>query len=624
MCGIAGFASENPLLDAATLNSMRDALTHRGPDDYGSIIWGPDGLLIPSDLEQGAVGLAHRRLSIIDLSSAGHQPMCNEDGMLWISYNGEFYNFKEYRQDLLQKHSFSSNTDTETILHLFEEKGIENTLACINGMFAFALWDVRKRCLFLARDRLGKKPLYYVHRPDGALLFASEIKALLASSLVDANAVDPAALIQHWSYGYTTGEQTIYPQIKRLLPGHYGVWENGHFETHEYWDCPFGVGKVRSEPLPELADELESLLCDSIRLRLVSDVPVGLFLSGGIDSALIASLTCKKVGAGLNSFTIGFSHAAFDEAPYAAAIANHLGISNTMLPLAEDMLPSVPTIADHFDELFGDSSAIPTYFLCKLAREHVTVALTGDAGDELFAGYRTYAKALQLWGDSAQRRLFREPRSLIRAAMDEAFRWMQRHQLQTVLELQMPPRHLRKVLSPQIWHALGKASPYKERERWYGRTQDADLLSKLQYMNLKTYMVDDVLVKVDRMSMASSLECRCPFLDYRVVEFAARLPYYAKVDELGRQKNILRHILRKYVPDLIMDRPKQGFAVPWAEWCRGEFGATLREAWIQQNNPYHVRSAAKWLFPEGRDGNPFHQWYAFTVLRSFERSYTLR
>ena len=247
-------------------------------------------------------------------------------------------------------------------------------------MFAFALWDARKRRLFLARDRIGQKPLYYTRRADGALLFASEIKALLASGVVDSDSVDPAALIQHWSYGYSTGEQTIYPQIKRLLPGHYAVWENGDFETHEYWDCPFGVGEIRNESLPELADELEHLLCDAIRLRLVSDVPVGLFLSGGIDSALIAALTRKRVGADLNSFTIGFSHASYDEAPHATAIANHLGLSNQTLPLDEDMLPHVAGIADHFDELFGDSSAIPTFFLSKLAREHVTVALTGDAG----------------------------------------------------------------------------------------------------------------------------------------------------------------------------------------------------------------------------------------------------
>jgi asparagine synthase (glutamine-hydrolysing) len=617
MCGIVGFVSLDPLLDGCRLRTMNDKLAHRGPDDAGDILWDRDGKRIVHDHAQACVGLAHRRLSIIDLSYAGHQPMSNESEELWITYNGEFYDFFSYRQELRERHIFRSNTDTETILHLFEEKGIEQTLSCINGMFAFGLWDMRQRRLFLARDRLGKKPLYYMHRSDGSLLFASEIKALLASGFVDASRVDAASLVQHWSYGYSTGEQTLYPQIKRLLPGHYGVWEDGRFETHEYWDCPFGIGNLRTEPLGDLAEELEALLCDAIRLRLVSDVPVGLFLSGGIDSALIAALTTKVVGADLNSFTIGFSHAAFDEAPHAAAIASHLGLSNTMLPVDEDMLPHVSGIADHFDELFGDSSAIPTYFLSKLARAHVTVALTGDAGDELFAGYRTYAKALQLWGNLDQRRLFYEPCSFSRKMMDEAFRHLHRHHLQTVLELQMPPRRLRKILAQQVFDSLAGASPYQERERWYSRTEGAELLSRLQYMNLKTYMVDDVLVKVDRMSMASSLECRCPFLDYRVVEFASRLPYYAKIDEQGRQKNILRHILRKYVPDSIMDRPKQGFSVPWAEWCRGAFGDELRRAWVMQRNPYHQQAAANWIFPQGRDGNPFHQWYAYCILRFF-------
>jgi asparagine synthase (glutamine-hydrolysing) len=545
--------------------------------------------------------------------------MANEDQSLWISYNGEFYNFMDYREDLEKSHDFSSHTDTETILHLYEEYGIEKTLSRMNGMFAFGLWEPESKRLTLARDRLGQKPLYYVLFDDGSLIFASEIPALLASGKIEESAIDPAALIQHWSYGYSTGEQTIFPQIKRLLPGHYAVWENGQFYTYEYWDCPFGVEDLRDEPLDVLADELESILCDAIRLRLISDVPVGLFLSGGIDSALMAALTSKAVGANLNSFTIGFSHAAYDEAPHASAIARHLDIQNTILPLDEDMLPHVGHIADHFGELFGDSSAIPTYFLSKLAREHVTVALTGDAGDELFAGYGTYAKALQLWGNREQRRLFKEPRTVIRALMDEMFRQLHRHDLQTVLEFQMPPRHLRKILSKDVWELLGTSNPYHERERWYDRTSDADLLSQLQYMNLKTYMVDDVLVKVDRMSMASSLECRSPLLDYRVVEFASRLPYYAKIDDAGRQKNILRHILRRYVPDTIMDRPKQGFAVPWAEWCRGDFGKSLRDAWGSQQDRYHLKSAAEWIFPHDRDGNPFHQWYAYTTLRFFAR-----
>lgn len=617
MCGIAGFVSRTPLFEETRLRAMRDTLAHRGPDDAGLALWDEGGRPV-GEGEPGVVGLAHRRLSIIDLSAAGHQPMSNEAGDVWICYNGEFYNFGDYRQELEPRHAFASHTDTETILHLFEEHGLPETLRRMNGMFAFALWDSRTKKLFLARDRLGKKPLYYAHLPDGSLIFASEIKALLASGKVAGKSCDPSALVQFWTYGYATGSRTIFPQIQRLLPGHYAVWQEGRLETREYWDCPFGVGELRKEPLPALADELEALLCDAIRLRLVSDVPVGLFLSGGIDSSLIAALTSKGVGVDLNSFTIGFASQAFDEAPHAAAIAQHLGLSNRVLPVDEDLLPQVEAIARQFDEPFGDSSAIPTYFLSKLARAHVTVALTGDAGDELFAGYRVYAKALQLWGDARQRRMFDEPRTLLRRAMDEVFRHVNRHRLGTVVEMQMSPRRLRRVLSGKVWRELSGRNPHADRESWYPRVAGADLLSRLQYMNIKTYLVDDILVKVDRMSMAWALECRCPFLDHRVVEFAARLPYEAKIDERGRQKNILRHILRKYVPDRLVDRPKRGFAVPWAEWCRGPFGSELRERWSRQRNGYHRPEAAGFLFPADRDGDAFHQWHAYCALLHFE------
>lgn len=617
MCGIVGFASREPLLASSTLTAMRDTLVHRGPDDAGCQVWGLDGR--PTNETRGVVGLGHRRLSIIDLSPSGRQPMSNETGDLWITYNGEFYNFDDYRLELSQRHRFASNTDTEVILHLFEDFGLEETLIRMNGMFAFALWDARKRRLFLARDRLGKKPLYYAYLPDGSLIFASEIKALLESGCIDETKMDTAALIQFWTYGYATGEKTIFSEIRRLLPGHYASWHDGNLEIREYWDCPFGIAEeIRTEPLPALAEELEELLCDAIRLRLVADVPVGLFLSGGIDSSLIAALTRKAIGAELESFTIGFSQEAFNEAPEASAVAEHLGLANIALETNDDVLPKVGTIARQFDELFGDSSSIPTYYLAKLARRHVTVALTGDAGDELFAGYPIYRKALQLWGDSRQRNLFNEPRVLHRRILDEVFRHLHRKDLLTVFEMLTSPRLLRRFLSREVWNRLPDSNPFLERERWYGRTRDADLLSQLQYTNMKTYLPDDILVKVDRMSMAWALECRCPFLDHRIVEFAARLPYEAKIDKQGRQKHILRHVLRKYIPDELMDRPKKGFGVPWAEWCRGPFGKRLRSAWSSQTNIFHRRRAASRLFPENTDGDAMHQWFAFCVLHFFE------
>jgi len=304
MCGIAGFISLYPLLDKKTLISMSEVLSHRGPDDSGIELWDENGN--NSNTGKGFVGLSHKRLSIIDLSSAGRQPMCNETRDIWITLNGEFYNYLEYRQMLKKNHDIISNTDTEIIIHIFEEDGIEKTLQKINGMFAFALWDSKNHKLFLARDRIGKKPLYYVHTPDGALVFASEIKSLLKSGMVNQNKIDPVALFQFWTYGYIIGERTIYQQVRQLLPGHYAVWKNGKLCIREYWDCPFSPDSSKERKLEDISDELEALLLDAIRLRFISDVPVGLFLSGGIDSSLVAALAAKVTKKAVQSFTISF------------------------------------------------------------------------------------------------------------------------------------------------------------------------------------------------------------------------------------------------------------------------------------------------------------------------------
>ncbi len=617
MCGIAGFVSTRPLLDHARLCAMRDTLRHRGPDDAGTLVWDEAGNPLPSGV--GAVGLAHRRLSIIDLSDAGHQPMSNEDGSIWLTYNGEFYDFQTQRDALSAEHQFASQTDSETIVHLYEAHGIGGTLERMNGMFAFAIWDAPRKSLVLARDRLGQKPLYYTRASDGSLLFASEIKALLASGHVDRDAIDPVALLQFWTYGYATGEQTVYRDIKRLPPGHYAEWHDGEFTVTEYWDCVFGIGDPDSRSLDEQADELEALLSDAIRLRLISDVPAGLFLSGGIDSCLIAALTAKSVGVPLNAFTIGFDDARYDESGPAAAVAAHLGLSNTILPVTEDVQPQVAEIARHFDEPFGDSSAIPTYFLSKLAREHVTVALTGDAGDELFGGYNIYDAGLGRFGSAAERCRFQQPAGMAQRVRDAALRLINSEAWLTELEMQADPRTLRSILSDESWAAAHAGRPFASRERAYSVTRGADALSRMQYMNLKTYLPDDILVKVDRMSMASSLECRSPLLDYRVVEFASRMPFASKIDATGKRKAILRRILSRYVPDALMDRPKKGFGVPWGEWCAGPYGAQLRERWQSEKNQYHKTDAADVLFPHGHSGNAVIQWNAFCCLKFFRR-----
>lgn len=615
MCGIAGFVSCRPLLDDKCLQAMQGTLAHRGPDNAGCELWDISGRRIAEG--QATVGLAHRRLSIIDLSAAGHQPMSNEEGDVWISYNGEFYNFGDYHTELTPRHRFASHTDTEMVLHLFEDYGLEKTLHRMNGMFAFAIWDIKTQTLYLARDRLGKKPLYYAHLADGSLLFASEIKALIASGLIDQSKIDPAALVQFWTYGYATGARTIYSQIRRILPGHFAVWKDGEFREQEYWDCHFGMTGDATCSLDTLADELESLLCDSIRLRLIADVPVGLFLSGGIDSSLIAALTKKIAGVEINSFTIGFADESFNEAKYAKAVAAHLHLPNKVLHVTEDIQPSVETISRQFDEPFGDSSAIPTWFVAKLARQHVMVALTGDAGDELFAGYNAYTKALSLWGSPEQRCMFTGTQTPLQKLVDLRMRLVRGDRRLTVLEMMMSPRELRRILSAEVWQLLTGTNPYEDREHWYARVANADLLSRLQYMNLKTYLPDNILVKVDRTSMAWSLECRCPLLDHRVVEFAARLPYAAKIDKAGRRKAILRRILQKYVPDHLIERPKMGFSVPWAQWCQGPLGTQLRERWQHQANPYHRPEAATRIFPMHKIGWASRQWNAYCALQFF-------
>ena len=462
MCGIVGFAGLGPTLTESRLCRMREALQHRGPDDAGLAVWDLDG--VPVVGAPATIGLAHARLSIIDLSSDGHQPMANEDGRIHIVFNGEFYNFAEHRQRLESRHRFASRTDTEVLLHLFEDAGIEKTLAGINGMFAFAVWDADARTLTLARDRLGKKPLYYIQTSDGGIIFASEIQALIESGLVDRARIDTAALVQFWTYGYSTGERTIYQQIKRLPPGHYAVWRDGKLDVREYWDCPFGAEPEPGRSLDSLADELESLLLDAVRLRLVADVPVGLFLSGGIDSSLIAAVAARASGGALKTFSIGFSHQKFNEAPYAEAVAQHLGLPHHVLTVTEALEPHFGEIARQFGEPFGDSSAVATYFVCKLAREHVTVALTGDAGDELFAGYDAYAKGLLFWGSAEQRRLFAHRLTPLQK-MVECHHWFQRGDRRlTVLERIMPPRELRRILSRRTWDEMGTAKPYEERE----------------------------------------------------------------------------------------------------------------------------------------------------------------
>ena len=620
MCGIVGFVGIKGGLSAAVLKGMRDALAHRGPDGFGEIRWHANGRLAVDD-EPSEIGLAHRRLSIIDLSEAGAQPMSNEDGSLWITYNGEFFNFHDYRGELEAKgHVFRSHCDTETILHLYEEVGLEKTLARMNGMFAFGMWDSKKQELILARDRLGKKPLYYAHLPDGSLLFASEMKALFASGLIDQSRLDLTALDQFWTFGFPIGSRTSYIQIRRLEAAQYLVWRQGKIELRTYWDCPFGVHVSPDRGLDAWADELEELLCDAIRIRLVSDVPLGLFLSGGIDSSLLAALTVQKLNRSIDSYTISFAENEFDESTYAMQIAQHLGISNKVLMVDEDLQSYFGAIARQFDGPFGDSSAIPTYFVAKSARQYVTVTLTGDGGDEVFGGYDTYKEGLRLWGTRDQQKKFRRKLTLPEACWYAKLRWMGSRRGFDLLQSQSSPKHRRRIYSRQLRQAVSASTSAGDRTKWYEPVRGADWLSQMQYVSMKVNMVDDVLEKVDRMSMANSLECRSPLLDYRVVEFAARLPFSAKMDEYGKGKAILRRVLSRYVPEKLFNRPKQGFCAPWEVWCQGELGKQLRGRWEKMDSMLFSAGASEMLFPSARKGSAFRQWQAFSLMEFMGRN----
>lgn len=621
MCGFAGLVCRSEEVSRSCLVKMQDSLIHRGPDDAGLIILNENGRQCSED-EKGLVGLAHRRLSIIDLSTSGRQPMANEDGRIWIAYNGECYNFQKLRSDLEQcGHVFSSRTDTEVLIHGYEQWGIEGLLQQINGMFGFAIWDQNERILVLARDRVGKKPLYYTIYDKGSIVFSSEIKALIAGGFIDTEDIDETALIQFWTYGYSTGERTLFRNVRRLLPGHFAIWRDGEFVVHEYWDCVFGAQEVAGRNIDDFADELEVLLIDAIKIRLIADVPVGVFLSGGVDSSLISALTAQLTGEDIRSFSVGFSDEKYNEAGFAKTVAEHLGIENVQLQVEEDLSPFFRPIALHFDELFGDSSAIPTYFISKLTREHVTVALTGDAGDELFAGYDGYAKALSIWGKAAERKLFRGRVSLFQQLVDYyQLGFASGDQRLSALERILPLSMLKKIFTPLVFEKVSLQDAFHDREQWYARSENADLLSRLQYMNLKTYLPDDILVKVDRMSMVHALECRSPFLDYRIVEFATKLPFKCKIGPQGQQKYLLRRILSRYLPDKIINRPKMGFSIPWSEWCKGSLGHEIKNRWKSMKSPYFQEKAADILFPGKRLGWPNRQWNAFCTVNFFGRT----
>jgi asparagine synthase (glutamine-hydrolysing) len=569
MCGIAGIVQSDGVTRAGVASrvarTMADTLAHRGPDDAG--VWESD---------DGRVALAHRRLSIIDLSPLGHNPMPWDGGRLWITFNGEIYNFLELRAELeVDGCRFRSRTDTEVILAAYDKWGV-HAVDHFVGMFAFALWDEPRRRLWLVRDRLGKKPLYY-SQSDGTLRFASELKAVVADREVPRR-VDPAAVRMYLRYGYVPSPYTIYASVRKLPPAHYLLLEGGQFTTHRYWDpLEYALAdKTRADDAAEA--ELESRLSTAVRQRLLADVPLGAFLSGGVDSSLVVALMQEQSATPVRTFTIRFDNPAFNEADHAAAVARHLGTEHHEQTCDErQMLAVVDRLPEMFDEPFADSSAVPTYLVSRVARERVTVALSGDGGDELFFGYpryRFHSNASVVLG---------LPRPLRRTAAFAAARLPTRRlkRIADVLRSDEPDKYARFVtwwrpadIEKLTGHQALEAPLYAE---VLARGAAIDRDDRPGLLDLVSYLPEDILTKVDRASMAVSLEVRAPLLDHRVVELALSLP--SSLKRKGRStKWPLRRLLYKRVPRALIDRPKMGFGVPMGDWFRGPLHDRMNSA----------------------------------------------
>lgn len=551
-------------VETGVLKRMSDTQHHRGPDDQGFY-------------SAAGIGLAHQRLSIIDVAG-GRQPLSNEDGSVWIVFNGEIYNFQELnRQFLSSGHQFKTRSDTETIVHLYEELG-EACFAELRGMFAIALWDARRRRLILARDRIGKKPLYYSW--DGKrLVFGSEIKSLWPAGGISRE-MDAEAMSDFFSFQYVPAPKTIYKHVRKLRPAHYLVVENGNLREVSYWDIDFN--DVDELPEAEWTGRFLSEFRTAVKSRLVSEVPLGAFLSGGVDSSSVVALM-NEFQPPVTTCSIGFNEGDYDEAEQARGFARQLEanhVEQVVRPKAMDLLPK---LAWHYDEPFADSSAIPTYYVSQLARQHVTVALSGDGGDENFAGYRRYK--LTLREDQVRSHV---PASMRRAVFGPLGRlypklgWAPRifRAKSTFQSLShdllegyfhgiscCPPDMKRQLIGGGVLRELNGYNSLDVLRGHFDRARTDDPLSRIQYVDMKTYLVDDILTKVDRASMANSLEVRCPLLDHKLMELIARMPSRLKLHG-GQGKYIFKKSLEGLVPRSILYRPKKGFSVPVAEWFR--------------------------------------------------------
>lgn len=614
MCGIAGIVQFDPdaPVRSVDLERMARAMVHRGPD--------ADGFH-----RSAGVGFAFRRLSIIDLAG-GDQPISNEDGTVTVVFNGEIYNFRDLRATLEAKgHVFTTHSDTETLVHGYEEWGERGLCERLRGMFAFAIHDAARRRVVLGRDRLGIKPLHLAEI-DGGIAFASELKSLHALDGFVRD-VDPRALLDVLVLGYVPAPRSIWRRVEKLPPGHFAVVEGGRVELSRYWEAPF---VERPIGMDEAADRIRALLDDAVRVRLVSEVPLGCFLSGGVDSSAVVAAMVDALGTSIDAVTVGFEDARFDERGAARSVAAHLGITPH-----EEVVESDPSVLDDvaktFDEPHADPSDLPTWLLCRATRRHVTVALSGDGGDERFGGYRRYAfdrfeNRIRAIVPGPLRRLLFGPLGGVLPKGDRLPRPLRAKTLVSNLArdpveayfrsvARIAPEEAERLLAPDL---LRECDGWRTVERF--REIDArrglkDPLFRIRALDLETWLPDDILAKVDRASMAHSLEARVPILDHPLVEFASSLPSDLLIRG-GRTKAVFKHALRRTIPDEILDRPKQGFDLPVAAWLDGPLRSEL-DALVHPGSPLEGTldlARARTLLDEHRGGRRNRLAELWTIL----------
>jgi asparagine synthase (glutamine-hydrolysing) len=622
MCGICGklqLRHNAPPVALETLHRMLGSIEHRGPDDAGVYRSGP-------------VGLGHRRLKIIDLNT-GKQPLCNEDGTVWVIYNGEVYNFVELRSDLVKKgHCFKSVSDTEVIVHLYEEFGAE----CVNhlrGMFSFALWDDKTKTLLLARDRVGIKPLYYCQTPT-TLLFASEVKAILAEGSIEPE-IDPVSLHYFLSYFYVPGDRTLFKQIRKLEPGHYMIVRNGEAKITQYWDLTFNKSTTTFE---DAVAKLDHLLSRTVRDHMISDVPVGVLLSGGVDSSGVLSYAVENTSHPIRTYTVGFDGGCTDERPYARAVAKAYSAHNHDISIsAQAFWEFLPKYVWHMEEPVCEPPAVALYYVSKLASQDVTVLLSGEGGDEAFAGYQSYRNFA--WVEKVKRWMgplagplgtlssyaFGDPESrygkygpLLQTSLDQYY------YSHSSGPYEFFNHHRSELYTSEFKSSIRDVDPVEAVRKCFKKVSGLSVLDQMLYVDSKTWLPDDLLIKADKMTMANSVELRVPLLDHQVLEFAASLPPAFKLRG-ANMKHILKKALSKRLPREILNRKKTGFPVPYVKWMSDDLRPAISEMLLDEQTigrGYFNRKTIERILSEPAARSKYSkELFSLTVLELWHRTF---